>query len=40
VAKEDEATEGIMFDGDSFFAGEIRTTYSDQEHLGDFFSER
>jgi hypothetical protein len=40
MAKEYEATEGIMFDGDSFFARELLTAYPDQEHLGDFFFER
>jgi hypothetical protein len=38
MAKEDEATEGIVFHRQPFFAGQFLSADADQEHLGDFFS--
>jgi hypothetical protein len=38
MAKENKATEGIMFQRHPFFAGQFLTAHADQEHLGDFFS--
>jgi hypothetical protein len=40
MAKEDEATEGIMFHCHPLFATEFLGADADQEHLGDFFSYR
>src|SRR5262245_11400001 len=38
MAKENKATERIVFDRYTFFTGEFSSPYADQEHLGDFFS--
>ena len=38
MAKENEATEGIVFHRHPFFAGQFLSADADQEHLGDFFS--
>jgi hypothetical protein len=38
MAKENKATEGIMFHRHPFFAGQFLSADADQEHLGDFFS--
>ena len=38
MAKENKATEGIVFHRQPFFAGQFLSANTDHEHLGDFFS--